>query len=197
MMPSRLLECKYLIKAISYSLYLFHGSLEPEVCSSLLNQSCCHGDSRKHSADFLPPPHAHDKSYYLEKHEDAHNRAFFKESVWLLARGRAVREVSAFHQRCLKRKLAAGVFLTRLVRWASKANSDGWRFENPRRLLCFLSFSLSLLCSWQLEGSAEKSLILTVIKGQCWDPPPWGIKPGLDLEGQLWNRSTTACFLYF
>lgn len=29
------------------------------------------------------------------------------------------------------------------------------------------------------------SLILTVIKGQWRDPPPWDIEPGLDGEGQL------------
>lgn len=39
-----------------------------------------------------------------------------KKSVWHSAMRQAVREVSAFHQRCLKRKLAAGAFLTRLVR---------------------------------------------------------------------------------
>lgn len=168
------------------------GVLPPIKSKTVLLHSCCHRDV-KHSTCSLPPPHALDKSYYLPKHEDV----LFKESVWLLARGKSSEVVSAFHQHCLKRKLAAGVFLTRLVCWASKANSNGWQFENPHRLLCFLSFSLSPLCTWQLEGNTEKSLILTVIKGQCWDPPPWDIKLGLGGEGQLCNRSTTASSLYF
>lgn len=95
-------------------------NMVPCYIKAVLLQSCCHRDTRKLSTCSLPPLHAYNKSYFVKSMRMCTN-VLFKESVWqgerqgILARGKAVRGVSAFYQSCVKRKLAAGVFLTHLV----------------------------------------------------------------------------------